>query len=268
MKSLKSFIDQITFLLAKTDTSGHVVTSDSLFGAYDPDTPPLFWDLPCWSHSNSARAKIKVAVEHVLKRQTSSPVKDISIVSPTGTLIPLEMHVSPCYNEAGVFIGTLPHAAPLQKSANDPLETLFEDVLMSVQRDAKRELLLQSVMEIVPIPLVLVNSQGVSVMNNQAARNMSKEDAPPETTLEEWQGEFYRLDGTKYTNEDTPLGRALTAQEEVTDEAMIVRFINRKTPITILVTARPITHEGESLGAVCYWTQIETPPTETPQEAS
>ena len=259
MTSPPTYLTQLDFFAATTDLQGNLTwfnQTETFVGVQPLEgfQGKHFADQLWWSHSSYVRRRVKHMVEHVCTTGEPAPPIDITAFIHDGSLLKVAFHINPLFNESGELIGTMPHAVKVRRhETEDSFDALAGQLLYSLREDEKALQLLEGVMEILPIPLVLVNSEGVAITNNKAARDSTRGSANLEG-IEKWSGDYYRPDGTIYTNQETPLGRALSLGEEVKDELMIVRFKNLDHVEGIRASARPIYYHGEMLGAVCYWT--------------
>lgn len=262
-----SVLDMLDFFIVELDKHGFLCwinAAAEMVGGYSFEEigPVAFWDAPWFQHSFSTKEKVRKAVDHVILNRTPSKPVDISACLASGSFLKFELHVNPRFDDQGKFIGAIPHAVEIRSlgSSLSHLDSLADQLTEALEEEESKLVLIQKVMDQVTTPMTLVNERGILIFDNQAARDIVKTSVT--NSLEDWQGQYWHLDGKEMDPEETPLGRCLVQCKEVLGYLKVV-FENRPdTLFELEVRATPLYHNDNMMGAVCAWTVLKEIPYE------
>jgi PAS domain S-box-containing protein len=117
---------------------------------------------------------------------------------------------------------------------------LTEAALREVSQKAERnQLILESVIQQMPVGVILTDESGAVAKNNAAMDRIWKREMLPHENVESNHYIAYHKDGSEYRPEEWPLTRALRNAEDIVGEEMLI-LRGDGTKGTVLVSSSPI----------------------------
>jgi PAS domain S-box-containing protein len=107
------------------------------------------------------------------------------------------------------------------------------------QRAERNQLILESVIQQMPVGVILTDGSGVVAKNNAAMDRIWKREMFPHENVESHHYVAYHKDGREYQPEEWPLTRALRNAEDIVGEEMLI-LRGDGTKGTVLVSSSPI----------------------------